>query len=389
MLEQIIGEVKTNDENKTNEKSQTVWRRTTFGNVRIDRVKKSGDQQMIEDLCRNYDPNDESTRNFDNRLWSLIDDDSNELNGEIDFFGLSNAHYRNGNFENRIKSIDKKNENEENYFDQLVFPQLIETKNVTNNISTKIPKETIEKLKEEKFHEIDEQYFGTLKNLNDQTMKVDEIEKKVSIDKDEQFNEIDEQYFGSIKSLDDQPTKPDQIDKKLSIRKDEQHVKTLDNVGDLKSRQTEKNNENFLEIDFKHAVISNEHKKQTKRKVNTNLNDTSMAQFNPKLESMRSIKPKDYFDPPRLSSLDEVDEKPIESSTTAEEPAQQIRNHLEKQPSNRDSLGYRVFENLVPKWSKMTNNEIVDVLVKQICFIRGSNFDSHSTTICARFHFIF
>ena len=84
---------------------------------------------------------------------------------------------------------------------------------------------------------------------------------------------------------------------------------------------------------------------------------------------MRSIKPKDYFDPPPHSALDVVKEeiKHAESTTKA---AEHIREQLSKKMVNRDSLGYRTFDHIVPEWWKMTKAEIVDVLVKQICFMQ-------------------
>ena len=123
----------------------------------------------------------------------------------------------------------------------------------------------------------------------------------------------------------------------------------------------------MLDINFQYP-ISPARPKRSPEPV-TDLNDDSMSSFNPKLESMRSIKSKDYFDPPAHSSLDVVKEE-INTADSTTKAAEQIRDQLAKKVVNRDSLGYRTFDHLVPQWWKMTKAEIVDVLVKQICFMQ-------------------
>ncbi|CAF1615145.1 unnamed protein product, partial [Didymodactylos carnosus] len=115
--------------------------------------------------------------------------------------------------------------------------------------------------------------------------------------------------------------------------------------------------------------------------------DPLLKKYNPKLESMRSIKSKDYFDPPKPDTIDFDD---VEACEDAEKQARIIREKLlnvkkginEKQ-ANRDSLGYRTMDHLIPQWWNMTKAEITDILLKQICFVdRGPGI---STSIA---HFI-
>lgn len=311
--------------------SKYVTRYTTFGRVRVDLPAKSEQRQMIESLYKTYDPTDEQYRTFDARIWSLVDEDTKE--NDIDFYGLINAHYRNIKFDENL--IAPKEEPEENYIDQLAFPELMKPTTKTEKSSKQLDKQTIDDLKKQPMNFIDEQYFGTLKQIEHQETP-NNVTKRVEMPPAEELNYIDQHFFSSPT-----PTKPD----KPPVQSDPK---------------------NLLEINFQHRISTPRPKPVEKPPVD--LNESPMDTYNPKLETMRGIKSKDYFDPPRQSALDV--QKEIESDQSATQSAEQIREQLTKKSNVRDSLGYRTFESLAPKWESMTKAEILDVLVKQICFIR-------------------
>ncbi|CAF4686931.1 unnamed protein product, partial [Rotaria magnacalcarata] len=70
-----------------------------------------------------------------------------------------------------------KEELSDNYIDQLAFPEL--TTKAPEIKSAKIKKETLQELKSEEMSFVDEQYFGTLKQIehqNEQTLPTKRIE---------------------------------------------------------------------------------------------------------------------------------------------------------------------------------------------------------------------
>jgi hypothetical protein len=311
--------------------SKYVTHQTTFGRVRVDLPSKSEHRQIIESLYKAYDPTNEQNQAFDARIWSSVDDDIINDQHDIDFYGLINAHYRNIIFEEKLSSSKK--ELPDNYIDQLAFPEL--TTKIPQIKSKSLEKETIDELKNQPMNFIDEQYFGTLKQIEYQPKQPTTI-KRIEMPPTNELNYIDQLTFSS-------PTSSEKI----------------------KKDQTN----NLLDINFQFRISTPKPKSPTKSL--TDLNESPMDSYNPKLETMRSIKSKDYFDPPRQSSLDI--QKEIDSDKTATQSAEQIRGQLTKKINVRDSLGYRTFENLIPNWWTMTKTEIVDVLIKQICFIRRKN----------------
>ena len=125
----------------------------------------------------------------------------------------------------------------------------------------------------------------------------------------------------------------------------------------------------ILDVNFKYPISPARPTRVPPTQPDSSQTDTSLSTYNPKLESMRSIKSKDYFDPPRQSALD-YQTPAAETAESATDSAEQIREQLTKKATDRDSLGYRTFDNLVPHWWKMTKAEVVDVLHKSICYIR-------------------
>jgi hypothetical protein len=344
MLEEIID--KTSKEEKEFPKrlpsshSKYVTRQTTFGRIRVDLPSKSVQRQMIDTLYKDYDPTNEQNRLFDERIWSLVDDDAKNNEHDIDFYGLINAHYRNNSFAEKLSS-PKQEELTDNYIDQLAFPELTTKK---SGIKSKpLQKETIKELQNEKMNFIDEQYFGTLKQIEYQQEQIDTNIpiKRIEMPPADDLNYIDQLVFTPSEKITQQP----------------------------KSTPVE-NSDNLLDINFQFRISTPSPKRPTKSE--SNLNESPMDVYNPKLESMRSIKSKDYFDPPPQSSLDI--HKDMDTAKTAAEPAGQIREQLTKKINDRDSLGYRTFENLIPKWWMMTKAEIVDILIKQICFVRRKDY---------------
>jgi hypothetical protein len=341
MLEEIIDKTSSKDD-KDLPKSlpsphlKYVTQKTTFGRVRVDLPSKPEQRKMIEELYKTYDPNNEEYRKFDTRIWSLVDDDTKKNQYDIDFYGLINAHYRNIIFEETLSA--PKEPLTDNYIDQLAFPELTTEKKTQKVVESKpLDKETIEDLKTQPMNFIDEQYFGTLKQIEYQQKPADST-KRVEMPPAEELNYIDQLVFSSPK-----PEKP---------------------TPDPPTKQA--NSDKLLDINFQFRISTPKPKPASKPAAD--LTESPMDSYNPKLETMRSIKPKDYFDPPRQSALDV--QKEIESDKTATQPAEHIRQQLIKKTSVRDSLGYRTFESLVPKWWTMTKAEIVDILIKQICFIR-------------------
>jgi hypothetical protein len=335
MLEEIIEKVSsTKDSSKRlpSSHSKYVTHQTTFGQVRVDLPGKSEQRQMIDSLCKTYDPTNEQYQKFDARIWSLVDDDINNNKYDIDFYGLINAHYRNISFEEKLTS--SKEELPDNYIDQLAFPELT-TKKPRKIKSKSLEKETINDLKKQQMNFIDEQYFGTLKQIEYQSEQTNTT-KRIEMPPANELNYIDQLVFSSPTSSPEKVT--------------EDQTKLLD-------------------INFQFRISKPSPKPPVKSV--SDLNESPMDSYNPKLETMRSIKSKDYFDPPRQSALDI--QKEIESDKTASQSAEHIREQLTKKINARDSLGYRTFENLVPNWWTMTKTEIVDVLIKQICFIRRKN----------------
>src|SRR5262249_47718153 len=146
MLEEIIE--KTSKQEKVLPKrlpsshSKYVTHQTTFGRVRVDLSSKSEQRQMIESLYKTYDPTNEQYRLFDTRIWSLVDEDTNNNKYDIDFYGLINAHYRNISFEEKLSS--PKEELTDNYIDQLTFPELTTMKEDRKIKSKPLEKETID-----------------------------------------------------------------------------------------------------------------------------------------------------------------------------------------------------------------------------------------------------
>ncbi|CAF1518777.1 unnamed protein product [Adineta ricciae] len=331
--------------------SKYLTQRTTFGRVRVDLPSKSEQRQLIESLYRNYNPSSEENQKFDAQIWSSVDNDIDVHEHDIDFYGLINAHYRNFHFEEILSA--PKQQPTDNYIDELAFPELTTNKQQSKVKHESVQKETIDELKTEQLNPIDEQYFGTLKQIeyqNEQNTKSLPITRIEMPPKDE-LNYIDQLVFSTPES----PTaKP-----KLSPPKETKSVQPS---------PTKSSPEKLLDINFQYRVTTSTPKSSTKSVPN--LNESPMDTYNPKLETMRSIKSKDYFDPPRQSELDIQKDVDIDTAKAANEPAAHIREQITKKQSDRDSLGYRTFENLVPTWWKMTKAEIVDVLVKQICFIR-------------------
>lgn len=338
MLEDIIEKTSSELNEKTDlpkrlpsYHTKYVTHQTTFGRIRVDLPSKSEQRQTIESLYETYDPTNEENQKFDTKIWSLVDDDNKKNPTDIDFYGLINAHYRNQSFEEKLSS-SKQEEIQDNFIDQLAFPELTTKSKENEKIQSKLlQKETIEDLKNEQMNFIDEQYFGTIKQIKPQSEQIDTI-KRIEMPSSNELNYIDQLMFNS---------------------KEEQ-------------QQPVSKSDNLLDINFQYRISNPKPKSPTKPHVD--LNESPMDTYNPKLETMRSIKSKDYFDPPRQSSADI--QKEIDTDKTADQSAQQIREKLIKKTDIRDSLGYRTFENLIPKWTTMTKAEIVDILVKQICFIR-------------------
>ncbi|CAF4278328.1 unnamed protein product, partial [Adineta steineri] len=375
MLEEIIEKTTTRNDKTVNDKdkfpkhlpsshSKYVTQRTTFGQVRVDLPAKSDQRQLIESLYKNYDPTNEQYRTFDERIWSLVDDDIDTSKHDIDFYGLINAHYRNITFEQKLSS--PKEELSDNYIDQLAFPELT-TKKAEFESKPSIEKETIEQLKNEEMNPIDEQYFGTLKQINyqeEQTVNTTPI-KRIEMPPADELNYIDQLVFNSLEKAsitsDKQPNpiQSEKLIKTPSITSDEQQ-----NANPSENSTSD----NLIDINFQFRISTPTQKRMTKSVPDPN--ESPMDTYNPKLETMRSIKSKDYFDPPRRSSLDIQKDNEMDSSKSAHEPAEHIREQIKKKASDRDSLGYRTFDNLTPKWWKMTKAEIVDILIKQICFMR-------------------
>jgi hypothetical protein len=200
-----------------------------------------------------------------------------------------------------------------------------------------LKKETIEDLKHQQMNLIDEQYFGTLKQIEYQPEQTNAT-KRIEMPPANELNYIDQLVFSSSTASEKIP----------------------------KEKTKQSNSNDLLDINFQFRISTPKPKPPIKSVPD--LNESPMDTYNPKLETMRSIKPKDYFDPPRQSALDI--QKEVDIDKTATQSAESIREQLTKKNNSRDSLGYRTFENLIPKWWMMTKAEIVDVLVKQICFIR-------------------
>ncbi|CAF1045423.1 unnamed protein product [Rotaria sordida] len=334
--------------------SKYVTHRATFGQIRVDHSSKSKEHQMIESLYKTYDPRSEQNQTFDDRLWSLVDEDIDTDTNDIDFYGLINAHYRNISFENKLSS-QKEEKITDNYIDQLAFPELTTKKSKIK--STILQKETIKELKNEEMNFIDEQYFNTLKKIEypDEQINKTIPAKRIEMPPTDELNYIDQLVFTS-------PTSSEKIKKPQTPIPNKQ----TNSIPIEKSTNTSL--DKLLDINFQYR-ISIPTPTPSKKSL-PNLNESSMDSYNPKLESMRSIKSKDYFDPPRQSSLDIQKDKDIDSDKNATQSAEYIREQLTKKINVRDSLGYRTFENLIPKWWTMTKAEIVDVLIKQICFIQ-------------------
>ena len=362
MLEEIIEKTASKSSEKDelpktlpSSHSKYVTHQTTFGRVRVDLPSKSEQRQTIESLYKTYDPADEQYRAFDARIWSSVDEDIHE--NDIDFYGLINAHYRNIKFEESLSA--PKEEPKENYIDQLAFPELIEPAEKKKIPSKVLEKETIDDLKSQPMNFIDEQYFGTLKQIEYQGQP-NNVTKRIEMPPADELNYIDQLAFSSPSP---------------SI-----HEKIIPN----ESPQPSTSND-LLDINFQYRISTPKPKPTTKSAIDSN--ESPLDTYNPKLETMRSIKSKDYFDPPRQSALDV--QKDIESDKSATQSAEQIREQLTKKTNVRDSLGYRTFENLVPKWESMTKAEITDVLIKQICFIRRKDiiaFFSYRRNIQISFH---
>jgi hypothetical protein len=136
----------------------------------------------------------------------------------------------------------------------------------------------------------------------------------------------------------------------------------------VNSSTSTSSSDKILEINFQYPIATAQPKRSSPATPVSD--DPSTSSFNPKLESMRSIKSKDYFDPPRFSNED-TQTKKVDDIQSTDEAAKAIREQLVNNKNlHRDSLGYRTFEHLVPQWWKMTKKEIVDVLVQQICYIQ-------------------
>lgn len=347
-----------NDKNESNDNkslpsslpsphSKYVTQRTTYGRVRIDLPAKTEQRQMIETLYKAYDPTSEQNRAFDDRIWSLVDEDVNKIEHDIDFYGLINAHYRNIKFEDALSSSTPKEEISDNYIDQLAFPELTTKK--AENKSKKLEKEVIEDLKNEEMNPIDEQYFSQLKQIKYHDEKSEPI-KRIEMPSKDDLNYIDQLVFSSQS----EPVETKPIEKPIPNTSPS-------------SSSSKPASDKLLDIDFQFRIANPE---RPKKSTVNDLNETPLESYNPKLESMRSIKPKDYFDPPRQSALDIQESQEVDSAKRATETAEHIREQLTKKTTVRDSFGYRTFDSLIPNWSTMTKAEIVDVLVKQICFIR-------------------
>ena len=202
MLEQIIDQASSHDDKSSKEKkdlpnsvpsphAKFLTRQTTFGRVRVDLPSKSGDRRKIEELYKNYDPTSEPNRMLDERLWSLTEGDIDHQTKEIDFYGLNNAHHRNFKFEETL-SPSKKEEVEDNYIDQLAFPELVNKEPVLH--PPPVRQETIDELKTESMNDIDEQYFGTLKQLDDHREQISQSLpiKRIELPPAEELNYIDQ-----------------------------------------------------------------------------------------------------------------------------------------------------------------------------------------------------
>lgn len=400
MLEQIIEQTSSIKDKTSKDKdelpqrlpsihSKYVTRRTTFGRIRVDLPSKSEHRQMIESIYKNYDPTSEQNRVFDARIWSFVDDDIDNNKHDIDFYGLINAHYRNFSFEKKLSSSSSSEEEEEeenkeelsdNYIDQIAFPEL--TTNKTQIKTKRIQSETIKELKNENMNPIDEQYFGTLKQIEYQSEQTEKSipTKRIEMPPADELNYIDQLVFNSSPSIKSKKSMNERITKTQSISFSNK-IRNLPSISILASESdqsspvaksvdassSQTSSDDLLDINFQFRISSPTPKRTTKPV--SDQNETSMSSYNPKLESMRSIKSKDYFDPPRHSSLD-IQKQEIESAKDATQPAEHIREQLTKKSTDRDSLGYRTFENLIPTWWNMTKAEIVDILIKQICFIR-------------------
>ena len=114
MLEEILDQVSSNEKELPNQlpspHSKFVTRQTNFGRIRVELSKKSDERRLIESLYKQYEPNSEENQKFDRRIWSMVDDDVDLQRGEIDFYGLENAHYRNHRFQEDLSSDGKAKE---------------------------------------------------------------------------------------------------------------------------------------------------------------------------------------------------------------------------------------------------------------------------------------
>ena len=373
MLEQIIEESSSTQETTAKDsptlptrlpslQSKYISRRTNFGQVRVELPAKSQQRTLIESLYKNYDPASKENQTLDTRIWSLADEDVPADGQTIDFYGLDNAHHRNFTFDERLSSTESKNEPADNYIDQLAFPELT-TPVAPKTSSARIERETLAALKSEEMNPIDEQYFGTLKQIDyqEQTTEEEPRTKRIEMPPADELNYIDQVVFSS-------PT-PSKIQSeavhKEQDRRDSLPVPTPSKARPSPSTPLGK----LLDVNFKYPISPARPARLPPTQLDSSQTDTSLSTFNPKLESMRSIKSKDYFDPPRQSALD-FQTPAAETAESAIDSAEQIREQLTKKATDRDSLGYRTFDNLVPHWWKMTKAEVVDVLHKSICYIR-------------------
>ena len=334
------------------------------GQVRVDLPGKSQQRTLIESLYKNYDPTSKENQTLDARIWSLAEKDAAAPDGPTnDFYGLNNAHHRNFSFEEHLSSTESKVEPAENYIDQLAFPELI-TPAAPKTPATRIERETVIALKSEEMNPIDEQYFGTLKHIDYQghMSQEDLPTKRIEMPSADELNYIDQVVFSSPA-----PSKThDEVVRKEPHRRDAPAVPAPVKARASPSTPTGK----LLDVNFKYPISpARPTRVPPTQSDDSSQTDTSLSTYNPKLESMRSIKSKDYFDPPRQSALD-YQTPVIENAASATDPADQIREQLTKKVTDRDSLGYRTFDNLVPHWWKMTKAEVVDVLHKSICYIR-------------------
>lgn len=218
MLEQIIDQASSTDDKTSTEnndlpdslpssRAKFLTRQTSFGRVRVDLPAKSEGRRKIEELYKNYDPRSEPNRILDERIWSLTEEDIDDRTNEIDFYGLNNAHHRNFKFEERLSSSSKKEKVEDNYIDQLAFPELMSKEPATH--SPPIREQTIHELKTESMNVIDEQYFGTLKQLGEHREPTDQPlpVKRIELPPAEELNYFDQLLF-NVPTTDKTSAKP-------------------------------------------------------------------------------------------------------------------------------------------------------------------------------------